>query len=391
MDVMSGPFVGRRDALRVLTTAIEATGSGEGRVVVVTGEAGIGKTRLVTEAVAEHPARWASCWQGDGAPAFWPWRQLLASTPELFAAPDEADARFALFDAVAAEVASVVAASPPLVLVIDDLHWADTSSIRLLQFLARDRRCRELVVIATVRLGELEGDRSLQAAIGDLGSLARLVHLEGLDATEVEALARALAGEQTALPPAAMLWRRSGGNPLFVNELVGMVVRSGDPSAVPTGVWAVVGRRLDELSADAVDVLSVAAVIGAEFDLPVLERAAGLASRDVARALEEAIAVQLIRRDRSRPRFAFVHVLVQEVLYERLGLVERRGLHEQVADVLEASGGRVTEIAHHRLRAATGDDDAAAVEWAVRAAEQCFAELAYEDAADWYGRALGGW
>ena len=99
--------------------------------------------------------------------------------------------------------------------------------------------------------------------------------------------------------------------------------------------------------------------------------------------------MQLIRRDRNRPRFAFVHVMVQEVLYERLGLVERCGLHEQVADVLESSGGRVTEIAHHRLRVATGDDDTVAVGWAVRAAEQCFADLAYEDAADWYGRALG--
>ena len=103
----------------------------------------------------------------------------------------------------------------------------------------------------------------------------RLVRLEGLGATEVEVLARAVGGEHAALPPAALLRRRSGGNPLFVNELVGMIVRSGDPSGVPTGVWAVIGRRLEELSAEAVDVLSIAAVIGAEFDLSVLERAAG--------------------------------------------------------------------------------------------------------------------
>ena len=274
-------------------------------------------------------------------------------------------------------------------LVIDDLQWADTSSIRLLQFLARDRRCRDLVVIATVRKRELEADGALHAAIGDLGSLARHVHLDGLDDEEVETLARALAGENVTLPPAALLQRRSGGNPLFVNELVGMLSRSRDSSGVPTGVWAVVGRRLDELSPDAVEVLSVAAVIGAEFDVLVLERAAGAASSDVARALDEAVAVELLRRDRTRPRFAFVHALVQEVLYERLGLGTRNALHDQVATVLEESGGRVSEIAHHRLRAATGDDDTAAIEWAVRAAEQCFADLAYEDAADWYGRALG--
>ena len=318
-------------------------------MVVVTGEPGIGKTRLVAEAATGHEARWATCWQGDGAPAFWPWRQLLAVTPGLFAASDEPDARFALFDAVADALASAAATRAPLVLVIDDLQWADTSSIRLLQFLARDRRCRDLVVIATVRKRELEADGALHAAIGDLGSLARHVHLDGLDDEEVETLARALAGENVTLPPAALLQRRSGGNPLFVNELVGMLSRSRDSSGVPTGVWAVVGRRLDELSTDAVEVLSVAAVIGSEFDVVVLERAAGAASSDVARALDEAVAVELLRRDRTRPRFAFVHVLVQEVLYERLGLATRNTLHEQVATVLEVSGGRVSEIAHHRL------------------------------------------
>ena len=386
---MSGPFVGRRDALRVLATAIEAAGSGDGRVVVVAGEPGIGKTRLVAEAVTGHEARWANCWQGDGAPAFWPWRQLLVTTPALFAASDEPDARFALFDAVADALASAAATRAPLVLVIDDLQWADTSSIRLLQFLARDRRCRDVVVIATVRERELGADGALHASIGDLGSLARHVHLDGLDDEDVETLARALAGEEVTLPPAALLQRRSGGNPLFVNELVAMLSRTRVASGVPMGVWAVVGRRLDELSPDAVAVLSVVAVIGAEFDLLVLERAAGAASSDVARALDEAVAVQLVRRDRSRPRFAFVHVLVQEVLYERLGLGTCNALHDHVATVLEESGGRVSEIAHHRLRAATGDDDTAAIEWAVRAAEQCFADLAYEDAADWYGRALG--
>ena len=123
----------------------------------------------------------------------------------------------------------------------------------------------------------------------------------------------------------------------------------------------------------------------------VLERAAGAASSDVARALDEAVAVQLLRRDRTRPRFAFVHVLVQEVLYQRLGIGTRNALHDQVATVVERSGGRVSEIAHHRLRAATGHDDTAAIEWAVRAAEQCFADLAYEDAADWYGVRSGSW
>src|SRR5262249_7311635 len=147
---------------------------------------------------------------------------------------------------------------------------------------------------------------------------------------------------------------------------------------IPAGVRAVLTRRLRGLSPPTRMVLETAAVIGAEFDVAVLAAVTGQSAVELLEALDEADSAQLVVGDAGRPRIAFVHALVQEVLYESLPSAERRRLHARIAEVLEQRHGEsgVTEIAHHFVRAAVGEGDDRAVEWAVRAGEHCFSVLA---------------
>jgi tetratricopeptide (TPR) repeat protein len=416
------PFVGRVAQLSALISAVAAAERGAGTVALVGGEAGIGKTRLVTEVAARVacPVLWASCWQGDGAPAFWPWQQLLRGVAadgghpagvltddeELSRLLGDSDAaagtdhaRFRLFDAVVG-VFAAAAESRPLALVIDDLHWADEPSLRLLQFMGRDRRARRLAVIGTYRDTDLDAASPLQRCFAELADTGVHVLVGGLGERDVAVLAGALAPAEALTERAvSLLHRRTGGNPLFVRELLRLLdgadpvtsLSGGSPPVVPSSVRAVVAQRLAHLEASTREVIGVGAVVGAEFDAGTLTSLVGGGRDDVLAALEEASAAGLVHRTSDGARFGFVHAVVQEVLYDGLGYPDRARLHRRMASLLEEAGveHHLPQVAHHLLHGAvTADDRRRAVDHAVRAGQHDLRLLAYEEAAGWFSRAL---
>ena len=413
------PFVGRETPLAALVSAVQAAELGERVVGLVSGEPGIGKTRLVREMAARvsSPVLWAGCWNGDGAPPYWVWLQLLRALPSDEGGPRSSadgidalvgeaadaatgDARFRLFDAVT-EVFATASRRQPLVLVLEDLHWVDEASVRLLEFLGHDQRPRRLAIVGTYRETDLDRDHPLARRLGDLVRGGLQLSLGGLGRRDVVALVGAMGEEDDLQGMVPLLHRKSGGNPFFLRELVrlwrdeGVVDGSPDvESAVPAGIRPVVARRLSRLAPSTQDVLAAAAVVGAEFDVSLLGAVTGSPTGAVLEALDESRGAGLVVGDGGGGGgggFRFVHALVREVLYEGLSLARRVALHQRIAEVLEARHGeaRLPEVAHHAIQAAVAGGDDRTVDLAVQAGERSFALLAYEEAAAWYGRALG--
>jgi len=421
-------FIGREDALARLWSAFERARAGSGVVALVAGEAGIGKTRTASElarAARAAGARVLSGWchEGDGAPAYWPWVQVLRGfAPELGeraqrlvsveevarllpelrpkltarreAAPFEGpEARFRLYEGIASFLRAA-AEREPLVILLDDLHWADTSSLRLLAFVARELRDARVLV-----LGAYRPDDRPEGLTETLAELARLpeherIALTGLRRDEVAQLV-ARSGRSDPEPALVdAICARTDGNPFFIRELVRLLDAEGWRTAIPLAVQDVIARRLARLSAESRALLGVAAVIGRDFSVDLLERASGAAREQVIARLSEAERSREIRPHPTDPRsFRFVHALIQEVLAEELGAARRRTLHRKVAEALEAQGGErleppLAEIAHHWFLGAAADDAARVAEASLRAARAALSRLAYEDAAALCRRAL---
>ena len=206
------PFVGRETQLGALKSAVDAAELGESVLVLVAGEPGIGKTRLVAELASRVSARtvWAACWEGDGAPAYWPWRQVVRAVGEdneeavadaiarldgSGPAEPGADPRFQLFDAVADGLATASRARP-LMVVLDDLHWADESTIRMLQFLARDTRPRRLAIVGTYRDTDLDPAHPLAVGLADLVRDGLHISLGGLGPRDVATLVNSVGRDE---------------------------------------------------------------------------------------------------------------------------------------------------------------------------------------------------
>ena len=399
------PFVGRETQLGALKSAADAAELGESVVVLVAGEPGIGKTRLVAELASRISARtvWATGWEGDGTPAYWPWRQVVRAIGEdderamadaiarldgLGSAESGANPRFQLFDAVAAGLANASSAQP-LMLVLDDLHWADEGSIRMLQFLARDTRPRRLAIIGTYRDTDLDSAHPLAIGLAELVRDGLHLSLGGLGPRDVATL---VASVEVASPgvagTVARLHRQSGGNPFFLWQLL-QLETDGAPGSAPGSVRAVVSRRLDRLPGASRDTLAAAAVLGTEFGVTLVATVIGRGSSTVLTDLTEAESAGLVTRT-SEGEFGFVHALVREVLYTGLDVTVRASRHQRAAAALEARYGdaRPAEIAHHLFAASLGQPDERCVSYAVRAAEQSWEISAYDEAGHWYGRAL---
>ncbi len=415
------PFVGRERQLAELAAAIDAATLGEHVLALVAGEPGIGKTRLVNEVTSRVSATVlrSACWADDDAPAFWPWRQLLRTLPDrqagdfdMLAALGSGDgsgvaaevpnlggeARFRLFDGVAETLAAATRADP-LVLVIDDLHWADEASIRLLQFVARDVRDRRLAILGTYRDTDLNPEHPLAQGLDQLTREGLHVTLGGLSKGEVAELVGALAGDAgPAADVVAQVHRRSGGNPLFVRELVRLLGSQDSGSAadrdelvrLPTGVRAAVGGRLGALPVDVRDLLLAAAVIGLDVEPALLAAVTGRSVEQVQHDLQPARAARLLVDQETDGTITFAHVLVREVLYANAEPEVRARLHRRVAEVIGQHYGdsHVMELAHHTLHGLSSTDPGHTAEVAIRAAESSFDVLAYEDAAAWYARAI---
>jgi eukaryotic-like serine/threonine-protein kinase len=434
----AGVHVGREHEVDELCEAGDSALAGRGELVLVSGEQGIGKTRLLEELTTYAHLRgalvlWGRCYEGQGAPAYWPWMQViraysvdhdpdaLAETmgpgagdiaqivsevrrrlPGLEPPPasvGEEQARFRLFDSVTTFLLNA-ARREPLVVVLDDLHCADRPSLTLLEFLAPQIAGARLLLVGTYRDLELLPHLPLSQTLSELARVRppRRIALRGLTRPQV---ARYMAMTAGAEPDDALVdavHEKSEGNPFFVAEIVRLLSAEGrlgcpaDEVAVPQEVRELIARRLAPLSTECREALAIAAVIGREFDLRVLQEVSGIDAERLLEALEEAQAARVISA-LGPGHYRFGHVLINEALVDELSASRRLRLHRAVGVALErvfASGlePHLAELAHHFLEAAPIGDVEHGLRYATAAAEQASARLAYEEAARIYERTL---
>jgi tetratricopeptide (TPR) repeat protein len=415
VDPPAAPLVGREPELAELREALAEAGTST-RVAIIEGDPGIGKTRLAEELVAEAARRgatvlWGRAFEGGAAPAFWPWlpplRALVAAggddgpSPELahLLAPSTTDtgdarsaepARFALFEAVAALLARRARARP-IVLVLDDLQWADVASLELLVAVLGRLDEVPLLLVCTVR--ELEVGRN-DAVVDALAAITRRLGtrrlgLRGLTRAATEALVRQTTGE---LPPGTTMdaiYARVEGNPFFTTEVARLLAAGEGLADVPSGVRDVVRRRLTALPPDTAELLEVGAVIGRDVDLSLLAAASGHDLDVCLDHLEPAIVQRLLIPVPEQPgTVRFAHALVREVVADDVTTLRRARLNLRVADALHDDDDTAEILAEHLWKAApigVGQRAAAALE---RAAHVAVLRLAYAAADDLLERAV---
>ncbi|MDP9867818.1 MULTISPECIES: AAA family ATPase [Streptosporangium] len=374
-EALKTRLIGRDAESEVLRRAVVADGH---RIVLVAGEPGIGKTSLVEDA-ARHASRVVSgrCWDGTGAPPFWLWVQIagqLTGRQGELAEMVGATGEFALYDAFV----RLVAESGRVLVVIDDLQWADASSLRLLEFLATSRSCPQLTVIATYR--DTEVGAPLARA---LAALARLPHVERivLGGLDEDAIAEYLRGAGADATRAAEVARLTGGNPFFLGE----VVHLGD--GAPGAVADTLRGRMAAMPASAPDVLSAAALLGRDAQLDVLLDVVGVPREEVLDVLDAAVQARLLTEHDLVYRFA--HDIVGDVLRDGLAPLRRRRLHARIAAALERRGTHLAELAYHyREGLVIAGMAVKAIEYARQAAAHALTQFAYEDAAEHLRQAL---
>ena len=441
------PLIGRSAERDVLTTAWKAALEGAPHVVLVGGEPGVGKTRLVGEVARQAHADGAvvlfgRCDDEMGVP-YQPFAEAIGGfvtalpdaalaaalgpasadlarlVPSIATRLDLGDTfradpeteRYRLFEAVASFLART-ASGAPVVFFIDDLHWAARPTLLLLRHLARHRAGERILVVATYRDTDLGRGHPLSEALADLRREPDVVRipLRGLDEAEVVELVATAAGpelEERAVELAREVHGETEGNPFFIGQVLRHLVETGAVQdvdgrwvvsphravGIPEGVREVIGKRLSQLAPATNEVLSVAAVIGREFDRALLVRVSGLEEDTVLDALEEAevsrLLVPLASRDDRR---TFAHALVRSTLYEEIPTTRRLRIHRRVAEALAERAARglpcVDQVAHHTCEAAALGDVEGALRWSRAAAEESFERLAYEEAARWYQRAI---
>lgn len=441
-------FVGRKRELRLFQSFLKKADAGYGSVVLIEGEPGIGKTRLAEE-VAKcawadgMEVAWGRCCEGEGAPAFWPWIQLLRSLaarhhrPELEllgslatgpaelvqilpqlrefgaelgepAEPLNADhARFRVFDSVTL-LLKKLAERRARVLILEDVHWADHLSLRLLEYLGSQVADARLVLVATYRDAEVPRQavlRNTLAALARASYCERFV-LEGFTPEDISELVARSAGGRPADSLVSALHAQTEGNPFFVGEVVRLLVASGEadakldalphPLRIPDTVRDVIQRRLDLLSAECRSVLATAAVVGLEFGLQVLLRVNTDLTKPVLSLIDEAIEIRIVARvPYGVGRYRFVHVLIQQTIYESLTEQDRARLHSAVGDALELEGIRPQEpaahsalMAHHYFRGLPYANAEKAFFWAITAAAHASHTSAHERAVEHYQKAV---
>jgi hypothetical protein len=399
------PLVGRSTELEELRAALDETAGGRGALFLLSGEPGIGKTRLMQELAREAGERgWrlaaGRCWEEGGAPAYWPWIQavralggdferLAAATGE---SVDPQTARFRLFDSVAQFLVETANARP-LVVLLDDLHAADAASLVMLRFVSDAVADAPVLIAGAYREREAHLHERPES-FAELTRVATRVSLQGLSVDEVEAYLAGATGAEPARALVARLHVLTGGNPFFLGEVARVVAH--DPTGrVPEEIRTLLRRRMADLPDDAVEALHVAAVVGREFNLRVLERTTPLGVGRLLDVLAEAEDAGVIAEDPAVPRrYMFVHELVRETLYDDLGAAKRLELHRTLGAVLEDLyrndlDPHLSEIAHHLALAAPVGDVSAAVGYLVRAGDRAASLVAYEEAAAHYQRALG--
>ncbi|MTL13874.1 AAA family ATPase [Nocardia seriolae] len=367
---------------------LEAVRSGGGGLVLLTGEAGIGKTfRARAWAEAAESAGFTTVWATaqPGAPAYWPWIQVLRamSAAEILRDVDESldlRARFELFEQVTVELAAA-AAKTPLLIVLDDMHRADIASLRLLQYLAGSVRRLRILLVATLRpASEADGWAEVLA-------IAETLPVAPLPEAEVARMLAAATGE-TADPLAVQrILLRTGGNAFFVRELVGLVAH--DPGALeqlPETVRAVVAARVADRSASCRRLLAVMAVLGTAAPLRRVVDAFAEPAPVVADLLDEAVAAGLLTLD-DGVTVRFVHEIVRDAVYGNLPTAHRLYWHGVIADRMASEPDPEPAAIAEHWRLAGPEHAAESGRWWQRAGDERLSALAYEDAARCYERA----
>jgi DNA-binding SARP family transcriptional activator/tetratricopeptide (TPR) repeat protein len=416
---------------------------GSGQLVFLAGDAGIGKTTLTADVAARVHAAGAIVLAGRSPrETVVPYQPILEAlrhwalntpanelsitareygselsrlipelrrrAPDLPPPPaDEPETeRYRLFEAVVG-LLTELSRGAPVLLVLDDLQWADRPTLLLLRHLARATSPARVLILGAYRSTERRGD-TFTNALTELrrDRLASQLDIRGLSESETAELVRLRAGETPSRSFARALYEETEGNPFFVEEIVRHLleagVHAGSASAsvlqrfgLPEGVKQVIAWRLGRLEAPAVELLRVAAVIGREVDAGLLERVVLLAEEEFLSALEEALAAGLlVESDEKSGSYVFSHALIRETLYEGMSVPRRTRVHKRVGEAIEATQGRrqaryLPELAHHYTRGVVDAEDAEeAITYALRAAEQATTMLAHEEAAEHYARAL---
>jgi tetratricopeptide (TPR) repeat protein len=445
-------FVGRERELQELLHGLGEAAAGQGRLFLLAGEPGIGKTRLADQVLSrarEDGMRVliGRCWDGAGAPAYWPWvqalrmllrgmedgalgpllgagaadvaqivpelRDRLLNVPESQTADSES-ARFQLFDSVATFLRRA-ADQTPIVIMIDDLHAADTPSILLLRFFGSQLSDAAILVVCTYRDVELPPGAQLTQAVDEIARqpTTRVLALRGLAETLVSPFIEAATGVKPGSRLVSALARETRGNPLFLGEAIRLLAAEGrlDEVAagqvlnlpIPRGIRDVITRRMRHLNDTTLEALVHAAALGPEFSVDVLRRVVDTPSDQLLDRLGEATQAGLVGpMPGALGRFRFSHDLIREALYDGLTPGRRAHLHQRIAETLQALYGSkpdayLAELAHHFFEACRGGNVASdgtrnladpSISYARDAGEQALRSLAYEEASRLYRMAL---
>ena len=412
------PFVGRRSELSALRGLLADAASGRGRVGLLSGEPGIGKTRTAEVLARDAADRGFEVVLGhvrEGAPALWPWLlalrslvrareperllaelgsgaadlaemvpEVLQSLPKLDQAPrlPSSEARFRFFDA-AAQFLAHASLARPILFVLEDLHFADATTLRLLAFAAAEWNSARVTVLCTYRHVAAPANVPLDHALAELHRLpgtAPEIRLKGLDAEEAAALVGALRGETLDVEEGYALAARSSGNPFFLRELARARETGGG------GIRTFLRHRLAALKESTRETLEVASVLGREFPIGQLAAASSETSSRVWDAIEEAEHAGFIEAavEADAYTFRFIHALIQEFLYESLSRRYRAELHRACGEAIERMypyewEARSADLARHfEAGVAAGGSVDRALDHAERAAAQSMKRLAFE-------------
>ncbi|HWP08632.1 MAG TPA: AAA family ATPase [Polyangiaceae bacterium] len=381
------PLFGRRSELAALVSAFERAEQGHGSLAVLSGEAGIGKSRLMRELAAHANERgsavaWGRAWEAGGAPTFWPWTQVFRALEcdpfESFGGAPDASQRFALFDQAAQVLARAAREKPHLVL-LDDLHAADVPSLLLLLFVAREISGMRVLLVGATRETHAYAEPEVAGLLAKVRREALVVPLPRLTGEEVVAWATARSAAN-----AERIFSMSEGNPLFVEELLRVGL---SPGALPSGLSAVLDEHLSRLSPRARSTLDAAAVLGREFSVEALAASFGLSPDEVAEDANEATTAGILTASEHGTR-VFSHALLRDRLYDRLPPTRRAELHWQAG--LANIQGVITHAtaAYHLLEGCAAGQWQTAALTARDAAEAALIQFGYEEAAALAQRAL---
>jgi class 3 adenylate cyclase/tetratricopeptide (TPR) repeat protein len=429
-------FVGRAHEFAELVAGIDGALASQGRLLMISGEPGVGKSRLARQAVAyaeQKGARalWGRCWEHGGAPPYWPWvqslrhliadaepptlsgwlgtdaaeiaqiepeiRKRIAGLPEPpsaeLAQPEKA--RFRLFDSVASFVRRA-AATQPLLIILDDLHAADPTSLMMLVAVSRQLRTMRATIVGTYREVEVKHLPELAALITEVEREGLVLPLRGLAENDISEFVERTWGVRAPSLLVHSLRETTAGNPFFLHEVLRQMAADGQLTAggldggsvllnIPRGVSEFIKRLTQPLPDDVRQMLDVASVLGREFPINALAAAMGEPRDAIIDGLDRAISLELISEARSGSgRYSFRHALIREALYDALPAARRRSLHHAVAEAIRALNVEhppFAEIAYHYCRGASPSDAELAVDYSRQAARIAERQLAYEEAA----------